>query len=627
MNDLTLELYAAIERWFPAATSATSAPEEWRDEPVAEWSGPDNDDELIALMCRSAGAGAAFGGKASPRDLFEGNESVLAAAYPSQYGNAYDRSSADAALAAHLAFWTGKNHERMQRIMERSALRRDKWDRREDDYLIPTILKAAAQTKNVYSMRAPAPTDTPIDEARRRKEQLEEAMRIGDGTVELPVTETLTLEQTIERFVFIRDGSQVADLVYPRRELPLPDWKNSLKSSSTTIQVPQPPDWLGNPQPPKIKHVPVSGAWETSCARKMVDAATYKAGADLLVADPYGRSAVNSWRPHSREGAAGDASLFDEHVEYLFGVDASHFLDWLAHIEQRPGELAQHGWVHTSPMQGTGRNWVASVITRVWPGHVAANFNLSGMLRNGFNGELSRKLIAIVDEVHEGGAGARWENAETLKRIVTEEFRTINPKYGRQRVEFNACRWLIFSNHVSALPLEEGDRRFNVVRNDCPPRPPEYYSKLYTALKDRAFINGVARMLGARDISGFNPGAHAVLNDAKNELVAASRTEVETDLIDLVTHWPADVMLNPELGRLLAGGGPLTPHHRHALERRGVKPYGRQLRFRGAVVRVSILRNYARWKDADPELVRSELEKVPASIFDVRGFLADHGAA
>ena len=92
---------------------------------------------------------------------------------------------------------------------------------------------------------------------------------------------------------------------------------------------------------------------------------------------------------------------------YLFGDDATRFLDWLAHIEQRPGELPHHGWLHISPEHGTGRNWLASVIARLWKGYVAPNFDLSGMLRTGFNGALSRKLIAIVDEIREGGSGAR----------------------------------------------------------------------------------------------------------------------------------------------------------------------------------------------------------------------------
>lgn len=196
-------------------------------------------------------------------------------------------------------------------------------------------------------------------------------------------------------------------------------------------------------------------------------------------------------------------------------------------------------------------------------------------------------------------------------------------------MEFNACRWLIFSNHVSALPLEENDRRFNIVRNDAPPKDPAYYGRLYAVLKDSSFVVGVAQLLNARSLVNFNPGAHAALNEAKRDLVEASLSEADRTLRDVLEHWPTDVMLSSTLGQLLMGGvvgGTLTPGHRNALERRGIKPYRSNVKFMGAAVRVSVLRNYAHWKDAHPSLVRSELEKVPHPVFDPRRYLEDRAA-
>jgi hypothetical protein len=239
------------------------------------------------------------------------------------------------------------------------------------------------------------------------------------------------------------------------------------------------------------------------------------------------------------------------------------------------------------------------------------------------------KLIAIVDEIREGGAGACWENAETLKRIITEEYRMINPKYGRQRVELNACRWLIFSNHVSALPLEESDRRFNIVRNDAPPKDAAYYGLLYAALKDSSFIAGVAQLLNARSLVNFNPGAHATLNEAKRDLVEASLSDADRTLRDVLQYWPTDVMLSSTLGQLLTGGaasGTLTPGHRNALERRGIKPYRRNVKFMEVAVRVSVLRNHARWKDAEPSVIRCELEKMQHPVVNPHRYLEDRAA-
>jgi hypothetical protein len=299
-------------------------------------------------------------------------------------------------------------------------------------------------------------------------------------------------------------------------------------------------------------------------------------------------------------------------------------LDWLAHIEQYPGELPQSGWLHISKKHGSGRNWIAGVIARLWPGYAAINFNLKLMLNSGYNDRLSNKLIAVVDEIKDGGTNAKWDNAETMRSIMTEEFRTINPKYGRMREEFNSCRWLIFSNHIGALALDEEDRRLDVVNIDVMPKSLDYYSHLYRLLRRREFIAGVAQMLSTRNLSSFNPGAHAIVNKAKEDVIASSRSEADEILIELVNSWPVDVIHNSVLGELVTGqlGGKITGAHRHAFQRHGVKPYKSILKIKGTVVRVSILRNSEIWKNADPIQIRSEINRGPELPFGgARAFL------
>ena len=403
------------------------------------------------------------------------------------------------------------------------------------------------------------------------------------------------------RYVNIIEGKRVVDLECPRRIFALDEWKSAHKSSFTHLE-----DGSN-----KTKKVETTKLWEMNPNRKQVDAVTFRPGFNPVTEDPEGKLAANTWRPIKRTATARDPSLFLHHVDYLFGAASQLFLDSMAHIEQRPGELPHTGWVHISPLHGTGRNWLASVLCRVWSGYVAASFDLSGALRTGFNGALSQKLLVIVDEINEGGTDARWENAETLKSLVTSEHRHINPKYGHQRLEYNACRWLIFSNHTSALPLTERDRRFNIVRNDNPPMPPEYYAQLYAAVKDPGFIAGVAELLGTRDISAFNPGAHAVMNEAKREMVSASRSDADDVIVHLVENHPADVIANSTLGTILNNQiyGKLTPHHRHALERAGVRPYGKAVRLSSGVGKVSILRNHAFWKEATTCQIQAEIAK------------------
>ncbi len=122
-----MALPGIVAQYFPP--DAQQALEQgWTEGPAAEWRGPTDDDELIRRALRSQSTASAFGGRASFADLWTGNLEALQRCYPDP-ARAYDASSADAALAQHLAFWTGKDCERMQRLMEKSALVRDKWER------------------------------------------------------------------------------------------------------------------------------------------------------------------------------------------------------------------------------------------------------------------------------------------------------------------------------------------------------------------------------------------------------------------------------------------------------------------------------------------------------------------
>jgi len=146
--DLTAYLPALVAGYFPPKASAKG--QEWTSEPVAEWNGPTDDDELIDKAIGSQSAGGVFGGRSTFAALWEGDEDVLATAYPDPEGNrTYDGSSADAALAQHLAFWTGNNCERIFTLMWRSGLVRDKWQR--EDYLIRTITRAASLQESFYT--------------------------------------------------------------------------------------------------------------------------------------------------------------------------------------------------------------------------------------------------------------------------------------------------------------------------------------------------------------------------------------------------------------------------------------------------------------------------------------------
>ena len=171
--DCTIALAGLVNRYFTPTPTAAEV-QGWTDGPQEGGGLTDDDDELIVIMRGMCSTAAMFGSKASFNDLYTANADALAIAFPdnSSQQRPYDESSADLALANHLAFGTAKDCERIERLMWRSELRRDKWDR--PDYLKRTILKACQEVNGVArpfgtgGAEAAAPDDVePVDLWRR----------------------------------------------------------------------------------------------------------------------------------------------------------------------------------------------------------------------------------------------------------------------------------------------------------------------------------------------------------------------------------------------------------------------------------------------------------------------------
>lgn len=198
-----------------------------------------------------------------------------------------------------------------------------------------------------------------------------------------------------------------------------------------------------------------------------VPAIIWKPGASILTPTPDGRWAFNTWRPRYIQGPASNPAPFIEFINRVFGPEAEDFLDWLAHIEQYPGELPPYHWAIVGSDNDDCRLWLINCLSRVWPSFVS--------IENRRGEALAQKYLTIT-------------HAWGIRR---------NTKFP----PFNALRWLIFSNHVKLIPDD-----FRICRhksnNDVPYKLSEGKPS-FELLKNKSFINGVALFLAKRNISNF----------------------------------------------------------------------------------------------------------------------------
>src|SRR3546814_498151 len=107
-------------------STADGPPVDWVDRPRPDYDGPTDDDELIRRATASRSPLATLGVRATFAQLWNA-DAALGGFWPDEGGQnrSFNHSSADMALCNALAWWTGCNPIRMERLFQRSALWRN----------------------------------------------------------------------------------------------------------------------------------------------------------------------------------------------------------------------------------------------------------------------------------------------------------------------------------------------------------------------------------------------------------------------------------------------------------------------------------------------------------------------
>jgi hypothetical protein len=495
--DLTERLPYAVEKYFPPKVTYSTA--EWTTEPVPEWDGPEDDDILLKrAFGAKASANQVFGGKATFEQIYKGDEEALEKSFPDHgpQGRSYDASSADAALAQHLAFWTGSDAERMARMMNNSALVRPKYDR--EDYLRRTIVRAISLQNGAYKQRREkeSVTAAPVDPEPKEDEYGEEI----DMTPEiLSGFQYLAATQQIEHFngcIYVQDAHAV---LTPSGML-LDQGRFNAVYNGYSFQM----DPEGNKDSKQ--------AWEALTASRIVRYPTVHstcfkpAMRPGAVTQKDGIRSVNTYVPISTPRKHGDPTKFLDFLEKIIpdARDREILISYLASCLQNLGHKNQ--W---APLiiggQGNGKTMITRLMIRAI-GSRYSHMPKAIKLDSEFNAWLATNIFIGVEDIYV--PGARTQLFETLKPMITSgDGIEIQRKGIDQTTADTCCNFLFNSNHKDALKLTENDRRICVIhtRQQCKEDnlrdglTEEYFFHLYNWMDDGGYAI-VAQYLEDYDI-------------------------------------------------------------------------------------------------------------------------------
>lgn len=480
--DHTKALHALAVEYFPKHDDEDYG-DTLSDKPVAEWVGPSDDDELLRRAFHSNSFGAIFRGKASFADLFTGNADALSRVFPAFKNTPWDYSAADQALANHLAFWTGNHGMRIERIMRRSGLVRDKWDVR-PTYLRDTINRACGSQRQWYKdPRGPSspspdndvppppapvayetattiaattsPTDASAGAVVPSSPTAPSVPPPPDSVASAhghrpPVGDYLTLTQQLPLFdgcIYVQDVHQI---LMPAGHL-LSSERFDTEFAGYTFAV------TADGQRPAKK------AWEAFVHSEVHSfpkvRGTYfdprQEPRALIRRD--GWTFINSWVPVDIPKKRGDASPFLNHLRKILpkGNDADILLAYFAACVQFPGYKFQW-WPLIQGVEGNGKT-LLSVLLEMAVGARYAHWPKAAEVGSKFNAAFYGKILVLVEDVYiSEQRGTLWE---TLKPMITGARLEIESK-GVDKVMREVCfNGVLNTNHKNGIRKTRNDRR------------------------------------------------------------------------------------------------------------------------------------------------------------------------
>lgn len=239
-----------------------------------------------------------------------------------------------------------------------------------------------------------------------------------------------------------------------------------------------------------------------------------------------------------------DVTPWIEHLEWLIPDkrDRENLSDWLAWAYQKPGQKITWGPIMYG-VPGTGKTSVFSVLAECL-GRQYVSEPTQAELEDKFNDWAFGKLLVKIEELM---SGDKYHVAEKLKPVVANATLSIRQMHRSGFVATNVANVGASTNHMKALPLERGDRRWMLIQCIDAGRPEriKHMKALWRWLESEGF-GGIAAWFADRDVSTFVPTAEAPNSDLKERIIESSLTDVER-AIDACSHMDTMPVISSEM--------------------------------------------------------------------------------
>ena len=221
-----------------------------------------------------------------------------------------------------------------------------------------------------------------------------------------------------------------------------------------------------------------------------------------------------------------DHAPWVEHLEWLVpnAEDRGHLMDWLAWTYQNPGKKITWAPILYSASHGVGKTTVFDALAKC-VGEVYVSSPTQAELEDKFNDWVFGKLFVKIEELM---SGDKYHVAEKLKPVVANPTISVRRMHQTGFVVKNVANVGASTNHMQALPIEKGDRRYMLIQcveagiSERRPRMRAFHQWL-----EETGHGGIAWWLANRDVSKFVPTSEAPMTQLKRAVIEASKTDFD----------------------------------------------------------------------------------------------------
>ena len=161
--------------------------------------------------------------------------------------------------------------------------------------------------------------------------------------------------------------------------------------------------------------------------------------------NPEGPGAV-AWRKHVLRITRGDK------------LAAAWLENWCAGLIQRPGEKVRTA-VILKGEKGTGKGAFVESLRAIIGEEYCRQASTKNKIVGNFNSMIENAILVFLDEISWAGV---HEEAETLKKLITEKTMEIEKKHKDAYKIQNRAHYIIATNNDWAVPTSEDERRYSV---------------------------------------------------------------------------------------------------------------------------------------------------------------------